>query len=106
MKLKDDIAGRRIMEANANDSRIDQVPDSLVTSSASGLDPHIPLEALHFQVPRIAKARGLNDAALEKLHQLIAKQLHTPWPRLSSKSYANVLSLNIALDEAFGKMGQ
>jgi K+-transporting ATPase ATPase C chain len=72
------------------------IPMDLLTSSASGLDPHISPEAAEFQVPRIAKQRGVNgDIIREAIRQ------HTE-PRqfgVLGESRVNVLELNLALDE-------
>ncbi|MFC5698624.1 potassium-transporting ATPase subunit KdpC [Pseudomonas sp. GCM10022186] len=70
-----------------------KVPMALVTTSGSGLDPHLPPAAARFQIPRIAAERGLPVETLERLvEQNTARPLVGP-------AVVNVLTLNTALNE-------
>ena len=69
------------------------IPSDLIMSSASGLDPHISTASAMLQVPRIAKARHMNETDIQFLISSHTENLLVGVP------YVNVLKLNLALNE-------
>ncbi len=91
-------ADRAGWEKRAHDAGQDKpVPMALLTTSGSGLDPHLDLEAALWQVPLIAKARGVDATSVETAirHHVV----NTGWP-WDPAPYVNVLDVNLDLDRS------
>lgn len=84
----------KIMEANP-DADTDKIPEDLVTCSGSGLDPDISLAAAEYQIPRIAKSRGMSEEDIEAIidecttHKVLG---------IFGEERVNVLKVNLMLD--------
>jgi len=72
------------------------IPIDLVTSSASGLDPHISLASAYYQIPRIARLRGLPQDTVEAI---VRKHTTGRLLGIIGEPVVNVLEVNLELDE-------
>jgi K+-transporting ATPase ATPase C chain len=93
-KLIDSV--KAAVDAARKDNPNADVPIDLVTSSASGFDPHVSPDAAMFQVPRVAKARGIAES---DLRQFVADRVEGRQLGFLGEPRVNVLMLNLAMDE-------
>jgi potassium-transporting ATPase KdpC subunit len=77
-----------------------EIPIDLITSSGSGLDPHISPAAADFQIPRVARERRMTE---DKVEQLVQEHTEGRQFGVLGEPRVNVLELNLALDEASRK---
>ncbi len=98
-KLADTLIASAVDSAMKNDgAKKGRIPSDMVTSSASGVDPHIsPATALQ-QVARVAAARGVTDSAMRAL---VERHIEGRQFGFFGEARVNVLLLNIAVDSAF-----
>lgn len=84
------------VEAARKDNPGAPVPIDLVTTSASGFDPHLSPDGALFQVPRVARARGIGES---ELRQFVAGRVEARQFGFLGEPRVNVLLLNLAMDE-------
>ena len=97
-KLVDSVTAA--VQANQPDNPDAPVPGDLVTASASGLDPDITPAAAEFQIPRVAKARGVTE---DKIRALVKECTKGRTFGLLGEPRVNVLKLNMLLDSSTEK---
>ncbi len=91
-----DAAKSRITALNAADpDNHASVPADLVTASGSGLDPHVSLAAAYYQLPRVARVRGLPQ---ETVRTIIVQHTNGRFLGLLGEPVVNILEVNLALD--------
>lgn len=83
------------IKASNPDKKDDPIPVDLVTSSGSGLDPHISVAAAEYQVERISKARNIST---DEVEQIIEKYTKGRALGVFEEETVNVLQVNLALD--------
>jgi K+-transporting ATPase ATPase C chain len=90
------------------DADLKDVPADLVTTSASGLDPHISLANAELQLDRVASKWAADikrdPAAVRKeIEQILRKNASAPWDGLAGEKYINVLEVNLELRRHYGE---
>jgi potassium-transporting ATPase KdpC subunit len=90
------VQGRVEALKSADPGNNNPIPVDLVTASGSGLDPHISLAAAYYQIPRVAKARGLSEG---EITSLVEKYTEGRQIGILGEPRVNVLLLNLALDD-------
>ncbi len=93
--LLDAVAARIARLQQADSDNHQPIPVDLVTASGSGLDPHISPGAAEYQLPRVARARGMDP---QRLRALIAAHTAPRQWGILGEPRVNVLELNLALD--------
>ncbi|MGD9763644.1 MAG: potassium-transporting ATPase subunit KdpC [Candidatus Binatia bacterium] len=99
-KLRDRVTADSARLRETNPDAPGPIPAELVTASASGLDPHVSPDAAFWQIPRIARARGV---APERLRAVVEANVNGRTLGVLGEPRVNVLLLNLAVDRQFGR---
>ncbi|MES1205434.1 MAG: potassium-transporting ATPase subunit KdpC [Pseudomonadota bacterium] len=99
-KLRDRASADVTRLRAANPAASPTVPAELVTASASGLDPHVSVQAALWQVPRIAHAR---EVSAERVREVVTARIEGRDLGVFGEPRVNVLRVNLALDQRFGR---
>lgn len=100
LKLADTLIAQAVDNAVKNDgAKKGAIPSDMVTSSASGLDPHISPANAYLQVRRVARARSVDSSTVRAL---LDRHIEGRQFGLFGEPRVNVLLLNVAIDSAFG----
>lgn len=102
-KLRDRLTTDTLRMQAENPDATDPVPIELITTSASGLDPHLSPEAALWQVPRVAKARSV---PAEQIRKIVEAHVEGRDLGILGEPRVNVLLLNMALDAELNKPAQ
>ena len=94
--LLDEVKGRITALKAIDPNNNDPIPVDLVTSSGSGLDPHISLAAAYYQLARVARVRGLT---LDAVKGIVNQNTQGRFLGLLGEPVVNVLQVNLALDQ-------
>jgi potassium-transporting ATPase KdpC subunit len=96
-KLIDSIAAAVVALKKENPDATGPIPSELVTSSASGIDPDITPEGAYYQIPRVAKARGVTQ---DVVRAIVDAHVKGRTLGILGEAHVNVVELNLALDAA------
>jgi len=100
--LLDEVQGRLNDLRKADSTDVSPVPVDLVTSSSSGLDPDISVAAAMYQVPRVARSRGVRE---EAIRGFVEGSTRGRTFGILGEPRVNVLQLNLALDDTYARQG-
>jgi K+-transporting ATPase ATPase C chain len=98
-KLRERMAAEAERLRKENPDAEGAIPADLLTASASGLDPHVSVEAARWQIPRVAQARGI---ARDRVQSVVESTIEGRDVGVLGEPRVNVLLLNLALDRQFG----
>lgn len=96
---------RRKKMANAHSIAEHSIPADMLTTSGSGLDPHISRDAARMQIARIVEARGLDATSKAKIENAIDEHVEARQLHILGEERVNVLLLNLAIDKCCQRQG-